>query len=434
MTDEESPSDSEETDNTDPELRTDGGEAIVENPATTLPSEGPVEPAGPTGPPNLSHLSDEDASDGVDAVRIDPTASDLSTEELLQEILSEQRETLDPIAPEEAIGLYLKDKARNCAHSTINAHRSRLGFFVDWCDEQGITNLNDLSARDLHNFRVWRREGLNLVSEKTQLVTLRVFIKWCETIDAVEPDLYRKVDIPKIEDGGTRDKAIFGDRVREILEHLGRYEYASTEHVCWVILTSTGMRLGSVRALDVADYKPDTDPPYLDVRHRPETDTPLKKRTRGERPVGIKQAVCDVIDDYLQHQRPKVTDDHDREPLLATAHGRVARPTIRKYAYKWSRPYKIGQECPHGRNPLDCEAAVHLDQAAQCPSSVTPHPIRRGYITQLLQSDVPIDAVSSRCNVSPDIIEKHYDVRTEEDKMRQRQKLLDDALGDDLIQ
>ncbi|MFC7213711.1 hypothetical protein ACFQO4_06400 [Saliphagus sp. GCM10025334] len=55
---------------------------------------------------------------------------------------------------------------------------------------------------------------------------------------------------------------------------------------------------------------------------------------------------------------------------------------------------------------------------------MTPHPIRRGYITQLFRSGVDVQVVSERCNVSPAIIDEHYDVRSEEDKMRQRQEVL----------
>jgi integrase len=57
---------------------------------------------------------------------------------------------------------------------------------------------------------------------------------------------------------------------------------------------------------------------------------------------------------------------------------------------------------------------------------VTPHPIRRGYITELLQHGAPVEVVSKRCDVSPENIEEHYDVRAEEAKMRQRNKILDD--------
>ena len=60
--------------------------------------------------------------------------------------------------------------------------------------------------------------------------------------------------------------------------------------------------------------------------------------------------------------------------------------------------------------------------------SVTPHPIRRGYITRLLKEGVSMEVVSDRCNVSPGVIDEHYDVRTEDEKMRQRQAVLREAL------
>lgn len=44
--------------------------------------------------------------------------------------------------------------------------RSRRGFFVDWCQDGGIDNLNELSAPDLHESPVWRREDLTVASER----------------------------------------------------------------------------------------------------------------------------------------------------------------------------------------------------------------------------------------------------------------------------
>jgi integrase len=161
--------------------------------------------------------------------------------------------------------------------------------------------------------------------------------------------------------------------------------------------------------------------------HRPDTDTPIKNGPRGERPVAIPKSVCDVIDDYLAYQRPDATDDNGRESLLATAQRRPAKSTIRKCVYKWSRPCAYGKECPHDRDPEECEAPSDVSRASGCPSSVTPHPIRRGYITHLLQSGVHVQVVSDRCNVTPGVIDQHYDVRSEEDKMRQRRQVLTEA-------
>ncbi|QSX01008.1 tyrosine-type recombinase/integrase [Haloterrigena alkaliphila] len=363
--------------------------------------------------------------------RVPEIADETDTEKLLRQLQQATEATLEPTEPEEALELYVEDKARECRKSTVASHRSRLGFFVDWCAEQGIDNLNNLSARDLHEYRVWRREDLSVNTEKTQMDTLRVFVEWCETIDAVPSGLFKKIKSPSIPDEeAARETTLHVSDAKEIVEYLRRFEYASIEHVAWVLLTETGMRMGAARTLDVGDYRPDADKPHLDVVHRPETDTPIKNGPRGERRVGISDDVCAVVDDYLEHQRPVVTDDYGREPLLATVQGRIAKSTIRRYVYKRSRPCTIGRECPHDRDPDECEAAVDPDHASGCPSSVTPHPIRRGYITYLLQAGVPVDVISDRCNVSPKVIELHYDVRSEEDKMRQRREVLDEILRD----
>lgn len=357
-------------------------------------------------------------------------AEELDAETLVRHLQEAADATLEPIHPEEALELYLEDKARECRTSTVNSHRSRLGFFLDWCADRDLDNLNEVTARDLHEYRVWRREDLTVTSEKTQMDTLRVFLEWCETIDAVQPGLFKKVKSPVIPDGGNvDDTVIHTDEANEILDYLERYEYATVEHVVWLILVETGLRLGAAHGLDVGDYRPEADHPHLVVRHRPETDTPIKNGPKGERPISIGPKVCTILDDYLEHRRSDVTDEHGRKPLLASSHGRLSKSSIRTYVYKWSRPCAVGQCCPDDREPDECDAATDLDLASKCPASVTPHPIRRGYITKLLGAGVPIEVVSERCNVSPAVIEEHYDVRSAGEKMRQRQEVLRETMS-----
>jgi len=66
--------------------------------------------------------------------------------------------TLEPIDPETALELYLADRENELSEATLYSHRSRLGHFVRWCDEQGIDNLNELTGRQLHRYRLWRRD------------------------------------------------------------------------------------------------------------------------------------------------------------------------------------------------------------------------------------------------------------------------------------
>ena len=59
---------------------------------------------------------------------------------------------LEPIEPETAVELYLADREPELRSVTLNSHRSRLGFFVEWCADRGIDNLNELTGRKLNEF------------------------------------------------------------------------------------------------------------------------------------------------------------------------------------------------------------------------------------------------------------------------------------------
>lgn len=334
--------------------------------------------------------------------------------------------TLEPTTPEEALDLYLRERSTEVADSTLQAHEYRLSHFVRWCNEvAGIDNTNNLTGRDLHRYKLWRQEDgdLNKVSLKSQMDTLRVFLRFCESIDAVEPDLHSKVMSPTLSDGvGQRDVKLDAEDARDLLAYLGRFEYASFAHALVLLLWRTGLRIGSVRALDVEDFHPEEE--YVAVRHRPETDTPLKNKENGEPLVALNPETCTVLLDYIDVNRPEVTDEHGRKPLFATEHGRPGKNTIRDTVYRWTRPCQYRGECPLDRDMDDCEALNVRWGASKCPSSVSPHAVRRGSITHHLTEDVPEPVVSDRMNVSQRVLEEHYDRRSEEVKMEQRRDYL----------
>lgn len=299
-----------------------------------------------------------------------------------------------------------------------------MGHFVRWCNEEQIQNLNELTGRKLQQYRLWRRDDGDLApaSEKSQMDTLRVFIRWLESIDGVQQDLSTKVLSPSLDSKqNSRSVMLDEDRATKLLAYLEKYRYASIEHVSIKLLWHTMMRIGAAHAVDIDDYYPDDQ--YLEVWHRPETDTPIKNKENGERFVALSEPTCRVLTDWLTEQRPDVTDEYGRKPLLATPHGRLSKSALRAYVYRWSQPCRYGEECPHGRDLDECSARER-DFESQCPSSVSPHAIRRGSITQNLNSDVPDKVASDRANVSPEIIEQHYDQRTEREKMERRRKYL----------
>lgn len=333
---------------------------------------------------------------------------------------------LEPLEPEQGVEWYLDVKESEYAEATIYSHRSRLGHLVRFLDEEDIDNLNDLTGRILHRYRVWRRDEGDLAppSLKGQMDSVRNFIRWCEKIDAVPQDLSTKVQSPSLASGKhARVELVEVEQAESILDRLRKYEFASARHLTAHLLWRCAFRRGSVVALDLQDYYAEEQ--YLEVCHWPETETPLKNQHDGERLVAIDEVTCELIDAWIADRRHEVEDEHDRDPLITTSHGRVHPGTLAKWAYSITRPCFTGDDCPHEREIGTCEAAQDSSQAFACPSSQSPHTFRRGALTHWLRSDLPQDFVSSRANVSLEILEEFYDRRSEKTKMNQRRKDLD---------
>lgn len=333
-----------------------------------------------------------------------------------------QRELIET-EPSEALELYLEEmEIEQASQHTIYSHKSRLGHFIRWCQgEGGIDELNDLTGRDLQKFKAWRRNDgdLNRVTVKTQSDTLRVFIRFCEGIDAVTPDLSTVVRSPDLEDGeNQRSEMLEEDRSEEILEYLQKYEYGSKEHTMLLLMWHSSARVGAIHALDIEDY--DSDNRYLQFVHRPESETPLKNKNRGERTVTLSSDMCGVLDDYICDKREDVEDEYGRNPMFTSSQGRLHKSTLRGIVYRATRPCVIGNGCPHDRDPDSCEATGY-DKPYKCPSSVAPHAVRRGSITAYLRDgDIPSGAISDRANVSERVMEKHYSQLTDEEKAEKR--------------
>ncbi|OYR83183.1 integrase, partial [Halorubrum ezzemoulense] len=290
---------------------------------------------------------------------------------------------LEPIPPERAVEMHLDRMKEDRAEWTRTTHQSELRPFVEWCREEGsIDNLNELSGRDLYEYRIWRREGgysnskVDELAKKTlhsNLSTLRSFLKFCGEIEAVPSDLYEKVPLVKLtREDEVSDSYLRPERAADIVEYLSRYEYASRDHVVWALIWHTGARLGAVRSLDLQDLDLEGNKPSIEFVHRPETGTPLKNDAASERVNRISRRVAQILQDYIDGPRTDTVDDHGRNPLVTTDAGRIAAGTIRKAFYRWTRPCFIGKECPHDEDPESCKFAT-FRHVSGCPSARSPH-------------------------------------------------------------
>ncbi|MFC7133745.1 MULTISPECIES: tyrosine-type recombinase/integrase [Salinibaculum] len=314
----------------------------------------------------------------------------------------------------------------------MQAKEYRLGFFVRWCEgedngnEPRVTDLNDISGRDIHRYRNWRKDGINKVTLRSNLSDLRQFMQFCVTIDAVPDTIPEKITVPTLEQGeNERDTYLSQDRAEAILDHLERFDYASLDHVLFLLMWEMGARLGGLHSLDVGDI--DWEQNQIHVRHRPDSGTRLKNGQDGERIVALPPETMRVVRDYVDHQRTDATDDYGREPLFSSVHGRMHRRYLPKRVYRVTCPCEHGQECPSGKDPSECEYTASYDASVGCPHNTRPHDVRRGSITHWLKQDVPERVVSDRMNVSQDTLDRHYDKRTEEERADLRRQYLDDV-------
>lgn len=330
---------------------------------------------------------------------------------------------LEPLSPEEGVRMYLDHRRGNLHQRTIQAHRYRLKQLTEWLDQEGITNLNDLSGRTIERYLAYRRQekGVKETTIRGNSYTYRMFLRYCEAIEAVPTDLSEKVMIPELDKHQlARTHDLHPERVEDLLDHYRDFAYASRKHVILELLFHVGCRVGALHGVDVGDYHPEEK--YLEFVHR-SPETPLKNDVHGERPVALSDDIVETIEDYRRVNRPDVTDENGRRPLIATKQGRMSISAMRATVYRMTRPCEYA-ECPHDRDPDTCEA-METGRASRCPSSRAPHDVRAAAIMRMRGLDVPPEVVSARVNATQEVIEDYYDERTPRERMEQRREKLE---------
>lgn len=338
---------------------------------------------------------------------------------------------LVPIDAGSACKMYLADIKGELATQSVEARKYQVGFFVRWCEgeengEDGprIENLNNVDGRDLHRFKNWRKEGLAKPTLRTNMSALKLFLEFCEGIDAVEQGTAEKVVIPSLTKGDNeRETMIAYEKVQQLLEYYSTFHYASLRHIMVLLLWQSGCRMGALRSLDLGDI--DHEKERVEFHHRPSKGTPLKNKEYGERVVTLPSATLGTIRDYVDHVRYDVEDDYGREPLFTTKNGRIHQRHFPNHVYVVTQPCNYNAECPSSKNPIECEAAFSTTNCRDCPHNNRPHDVRRGSITHWLKRDVPQKVISDRMDVSTKTLDRHYDARTEEEKAEQRRGYLE---------
>lgn len=327
---------------------------------------------------------------------------------------------LQPLTPEEGVDRFLQMRSQNGnRESTLENDRTRMAHFLEWCeDEEEIENLNVLTGRRLSGFVEWRCEQVAKTTVEKQLSSVREALRYWANIEAVSPGTAERIYAPQLKDvDDARGVHLDRDRAEDILGTLDRYQYASRRHALLALVWRTGMRRSAVRSLDVDDLREEDYAVRLE--HRIDEGTRLKNGEDGNRWVFLGPRWFEIIAAYLDNPaRNDVVDEYGRRPLFTTK-GRPTGDTIYKWMNKTTHPCEYGP-CPHDRDPDDCEARGTDGYPNRCPSARSPHAVRRGAITDHLARGTTPEVVSERMDVGLETLYKHYDARSERDKMEVR--------------
>jgi len=417
------------------EVRTDGGEVVTDpgqHAHQTPQPHGPETPApGMVGRSQDTHTNPARPTESTNSqTNSSPTN--------LAEPYTDSETTNTPnadqlfsgaVSVDDVVEFYLDTNPWDVQPNTVKAYKNRLKYFQEFCAKGGIEDLGTVQPKTLDEFQNYLHEESSLEatsSIKSCLAAFRKFLQYCERRGVFDHGFHKLVILPTLsKHEGQDERWLARESAEEIVDHLETYRPFTKAHVVWAILAETGIRQSTLYALDLDDY--DADERYLAVVNREETGTRLKNGYDAERELSISEEAARAIDGYIQENRNAVTDDNGREPLVTTRNGRLQKSTIRQYVYAWTRPCATGQYCPVGEDPDTCDAAQTNNAAYDCPESLSPHPVRRGYITHLRANGVPTeDVISKRCDANPDTIERWYDMSTESDRREARREYVED--------
>lgn len=331
------------------------------------------------------------------------------------------------LSPREAFERWLSKLRASKADSTVTSYHYQLKLFVEWCEEQGITEIGDLTGWDIETYETKRRnKDVELLSLDKELRTLKLFLSYCARVELVDKELPEKVDPPDVpRDAHVDETRLEHGRAELLLDYYAEEDYGSREHALLSLAWYVGARLGGLRGLDLDDY--DSDDAYLQFIHKSREETPLKNGRDGERAVGLPRHVCDVLDAYIADHREEEHNEYGRRPLFTTTVGRMSQNYTRARMYLATQPC-LYMACPHGNDRAGCEY-VDYSHASKCPSSRSPHQVRTGSITWQLHRGVPIEVVAERVNTSVRVLKRHYDQPTKREELEERRREYVDRLG-----
>lgn len=321
---------------------------------------------------------------------------------------------------EESTSRFIGRKRPNWNGSTPRTYRKDLDTFEAWAEENDVETVSDLNLWLVGTYTDWLlAHDYSKATVQSKQKKARRWIKWMESQGLVEKGLHLAIETLKLTDEEQSSSDILPPvQLREILEYYrDSPQWRGTRrHALLEVVAHTGARRIGLRALDLDDWDPEER--TLTFVDRDEQGSRLKEGKTHQRKVVLSETPAEILEEYIARDRYEKHDNMGRQPLFTSRQGRPDRSTLTNWLYRATIPC-IRKECPHGRKRHTCEWTQQT-KASRCPSSFSPHPIRRGSITWQLNIGKSIEDVANRAGTTPPVIRRYYDKPDLDNDLRRR--------------
>ena len=320
----------------------------------------------------------------------------------------------------EAVDRFIARNRPNWKGETARTYRKSLDTFESYADADGLETLSDLERWNVGGYTdfLLGRDYARVTVQSKQKQARR-WVKWLEAQGLAPIGLHLAIEPLRLDDQEqTSSQILPPNDLRDLLAWYRNAprERGTRQHALLEVLAHVGARRSGIRSLDVDDWDPDAR--TLAFLNRQESGTRLKNGNRHERKVVLSERPAEVLTDYVTRNRAEKRDKNGRRPLFSSRQGRPAKSTITNWTYQATTPC-LWEECPHSRTRHRC-GWTDQTEASKCPSTKSPHPVRRGSITWQLNIGREPEDVAARAATTPQVIRRYYDRPDLDAELRRR--------------
>lgn len=232
-------------------------------------------------------------------------------------------------------------QVRGYSEDSIYFRQKYLKFFIVWCEERGIAEINEITKSILERYQrhiYYRRtkddKPLSVKTQEGYLSSIRVFFKWLTRENYIYYNPASEIDSPKMGKRLPRSVLTQAEVERvinlpDINRVLGLRDRAIME-----TLYSTGIRRMELIGLDMRD---------LDVKE--ESLMVREGKGKKDRIIPIGRRAIKWIVKYLEESRPKLLSGKEDVALFVTSHGeRMKRDNLTDRMHQYVDKAAIGKK------------------------------------------------------------------------------------------